>query len=276
MDRSNLSTLLILTVILLIFTCCSAVLSPLPVGLIGNATFPINYEPGLACDSTCVVLGTAEGKAIASSFLGLFASGDASIYTAYQEALSQYEDAEFLTDIKIDYNAMTTLGIIGTYTTIVRGNAVKKITLKSKKIAPNEILVTGHSKEQTNDTPEFVHQEREVNTTETSEDNLIVGHWSLESTILPNGNILDNKTGLKGSLIISAKRGVKLLFIQGEKGVEFRGKFYKDSNGSIIIEVVQVGRSNQNDKIIYNNVTLDNNYLVFVTDSKRTYRWKKS
>lgn len=271
----NLLTVLILIFSLFFFAGCSTVLSPLPVGFIGNATFPVDYEPGPNYDSSCVVIGEVEGKAIASSFLGLFASGDASIYSAYQNALNFYEDTDYLTEVSIDYNATTTLGIIATYTTIVHGKAVRRDIQKNQMFAVKKNVANEQPLKQVNTVTKLRDTNKVITNTKPVNDPLI-GHWTLETTTLPNGNILDNKTGLKGSLVINAQRNVKLLFIQGERGVEFKGKYYNNSEGAIFIEVVQVDRANQNEKIIYKNVTLDNDYLIIMTESNRTYRWKKS
>ena len=91
-----------------------------------DVTGPIGYEGGQV-DENVEILGEVIGKAKATSFLGLFAGGDASINSAYYQALSKIPGSEFLIDVKIDYKVSSMLGLFASYTTIVQGKAARRL-----------------------------------------------------------------------------------------------------------------------------------------------------
>lgn len=85
---------------------CQPVASPL-LGIIYNDT---KYGD----TATTSVAATKEGKACASTILGLVATGDASIQAA--------KAAGGVTEVSyVDHTAKSTLGIVGEWCTIVRG-----------------------------------------------------------------------------------------------------------------------------------------------------------
>lgn len=105
--------------------CAAFVATPIIGGLYTGVTAPITYDPG-AKGQQYQVLGPVEGTSTATSILGIIASGDASVRTAYQKALKQIADADDLIDVTVDYKGTSFLGLFASYKTIVKGKAIKK------------------------------------------------------------------------------------------------------------------------------------------------------
>jgi len=119
--------LLFLTLIIeLLCGCAAFVATPVMGGLYTGVTAPITYDPGNT-GLSYQILGLVEGKSSASSILGIVATGDASVYAAYQNALRQVDGAEQLIEVTVDYQVTSVLGLFASYTTIVRGKAIKRI-----------------------------------------------------------------------------------------------------------------------------------------------------
>ena len=122
-------TILVLVVVTSIsfLTGCAAFVATLVMGgLYTNVTAPVTYDPG-AQGTKYQVLGVVEGTSTATSILGIIATGDASVHSAYKNALNKNPNADDLVDITVDYKGNSFLGLFASYTTIVRGKAIKHV-----------------------------------------------------------------------------------------------------------------------------------------------------
>lgn len=131
MRKQYLLSLLLSIILLLFYGCAAYVGTPIIAGLYTGVTAPITYDPG-AKGHLYQILGEVEGKSSATSILGIIASGDASVKTAYQNALRQIPDAEDLIDVTVDYKGTSFLALFASYTTIVKAKAVKLKQSKEK------------------------------------------------------------------------------------------------------------------------------------------------
>lgn len=141
--KSKLYLAVITVTLSFLLMSCAFVLSPLPVGIFSSAKFPLDYETGNAENLEYTVLGTANGTAKATSILGLFATGDASISAALNDAMGQYPEADGLIEICIDYQTESLLGLFASMTTIVKGKAIqfqKELTSISSSSMSSEAL----------------------------------------------------------------------------------------------------------------------------------------
>ena len=122
----------LLGIILIFCSCAAFVATPIMGGLYTGVTAPVTYDPG-AQGQPYKILGEVEGKATATSILGLIAAGDASVNSAYKNALKQIPDADDLIEVKVDYKGTSFLGLFASYTTIVRAKAIKRNLSTSEK-----------------------------------------------------------------------------------------------------------------------------------------------
>lgn len=127
--------LAVLTSTVTFMGCGAFVATPVIGGLYTNVTAPVTYDPG-AQGRAYQVLGIVEGKSTATSVLGIVATGDASVHSAYRSALAKNPNANDLIDVTVDYVGNSFLGLFASYTTIVRGKAVKYVTAETG--GPNE------------------------------------------------------------------------------------------------------------------------------------------
>ena len=290
--KAKLFSIITISIIGLVLCNCSAVLTPLPVGLFTSAKFPLGYESGYSGDKEYTVLGTAEGKTTANSIFGLIATGDASVSTAYMNAIKQFPEADCLTEISIDYTASSFLGLFGSMTTIVKGKAIRfqspgysrlEIEQQSKqkehkkniasepksKMVKSKRLIPKESNKIT------IEPKTQVNSDLTTFDLELIGSWELVSTKLPDGKIIDSESGLKGSLILSNNKEIFLVFEQDGREVEFEGNYYSDGDNSIAIEVALANRPSPQSKIYYKNTRLINNRLILKSETGKEYQWQK-
>ena len=123
--RKQYLTLFFLSIILLSFCGCAAFVATPVIGtLYTGVTAPITYDPG-AKGQPYQILGDVEGTSSATSILGIIATGDASVKTAYQNALKQIPESDDLIDVTVDYKGTSFLGLFASYTTIVKAKAIK-------------------------------------------------------------------------------------------------------------------------------------------------------
>jgi len=119
-------TLFSLLIILLLFCGCAAFVATPVIGtLYTGVTAPVTYDPG-AKGQPYQILGDVAGTSSATSILGIIATGDASVKTAYQKALEQIPEADDLIDVTVDYKGTSFLGLFASYTTIVKAKAIKR------------------------------------------------------------------------------------------------------------------------------------------------------
>lgn len=112
--------------------CAMVTSSPLIGVLYQDVTSPVTFDPGSPAQAI-EILGPVQGTAKASSVLGLFATGDASVETAYKRALQQNPQANDLINVTVDYNSKSVLGIYASFTTIVEANAIKRHQVEDKE-----------------------------------------------------------------------------------------------------------------------------------------------
>lgn len=287
--KSKLYLYTIITALSFLLLNCSAVISPLPVGIYSSAKFPLDYESGYNGDAEYKVIGTAVGKATATSIFGLFATGDASISTAYQNAINQFPEANCLIEIAIDYSTSSFIGLFASVTTIVKGKAIQfqKLAYKvepQKEAFPKEdkkVFISDEKKEMK--APDSAVPKETIKTetepiskiSPSSKESEFIGQWRLVSTKLPDGKILESGSGLQGILILAGDRNVKLIFDQGGRKVAFDGRFYLDDKGSMNIEVEQSDAPHPRSKIYYRDMQIKDAVLILRSETGREYHWKK-
>jgi len=154
------------------YGCAAFLATPLTGFLVTDVSGPIAYDPGPR-DQSYTILGEVEGTARANSFLGIIATGDASIQSAYQDALSKMKEADAIIDLTIDYNGTSALGLVASFTTIIRGKAIKflspSITTTPEKPQKAEQI------SETSLTEKEIKLERQAPKMEKSEQTKIVG-----------------------------------------------------------------------------------------------------
>jgi len=128
MKRAS-AILFLITVLSFLTGCAAFVATPVSGFLYTGVTAPVTYDPG-AQGQSYQILGIVEGTSTATSILGIIASGNASIYSAYKNALKKNSNADDLIDITVDYKGSSFLGLFASYKTIVRGKAVKFVDTK--------------------------------------------------------------------------------------------------------------------------------------------------
>ena len=135
---------------------CAYVLTPVMGGLYTDVTAPINYVAGNQ-NQQYQVLGEVEGTATANSVFGIIAIGDASVYSAYNNALSKKPGTDNLIDVMIDYKGNSFLGLFSSYTTIVRAKAIKyaSASLRNK---PNDLNIKKQIEQRQNYRAKKKHQ----------------------------------------------------------------------------------------------------------------------
>ena len=298
--QTKLLSVVVITMFCLLLTNCSAVITPLPVGLYSNATFPLNYESPDNILEDWKVLGTVEGIATVQSFFGLVAVGDASTYAAYKNAISKFPEADCLLNVTIDYKATSFLGIVSSFTTIIRGKAIQsnrnlrlsEIDMqKSSKNTADNLNKLSDVPKQNDVTADTQHP---IMTTQkkTGKQNLaldssigsslnefearLIGKWKLHATKLPDGKLITPESGLRGLLSFDINKNVNLIFEQNGKTIEFEGTFYTDIRGATTIEVSQSGKPEPRKKIYYKHITINNELLMLKSESQKEYRWKKT
>ncbi|MEM3170546.1 MAG: TRL domain-containing protein [Candidatus Nitrosotenuis sp.] len=126
MKHQHLSLTLLAIGACLFYGCGAFVAFPLIGGLYTGVTAPKTYDSG-PTGQPYQILGVVEGKSTATSILGIVATGDASVHKAYQNALRQIPGAEALIEVTVDYQGTSVLGLFASYTTIVRGKAIKRM-----------------------------------------------------------------------------------------------------------------------------------------------------
>lgn len=127
MNKHHLCMSLLLIISLLFCGCAAFVATPIMGTLYTGVTAPITYDPG-AKGQQYQILGDVEGRSSATSILGIIATGDASVRTAYQNALKQIPESDDLIDVTVDYKGTSFLGLFASCTTIVRAKAIKHNT----------------------------------------------------------------------------------------------------------------------------------------------------
>ena len=130
--KRTILVLVVVTSISFLTGCAAFVVTPIMGGLYTGVTAPVTYDPG-AQGQPYKILGEVEGKATATSILGLIAAGDASVNSAYKNALKQIPNADDLIEVKVDYKGTSFLGLFASYTTIVRAKAIKRNSSTSEK-----------------------------------------------------------------------------------------------------------------------------------------------
>ena len=124
--RNQHLALFFLSIILLLCCGCAAFVATPVIGTLYTGVIaPITYDPG-AKGNPYQILGEVEGTASATSILGIIATGDASVKTAYQNALRQIPESDDLIDVTVDYKGTSFLGLFASYTTIVKAKAIKR------------------------------------------------------------------------------------------------------------------------------------------------------
>jgi hypothetical protein len=126
MKHACLLKMLLTSGVLFLNGCAAYVGTPIIGGLYTDVKAPIAVDPGQAGQGY-QVLGVVEGQSTATSILGIVATGDASVNAAYQNALRKISGAESLVDVTVDYQGRSVFGIFASYTTIVRGKAIKRM-----------------------------------------------------------------------------------------------------------------------------------------------------
>jgi len=285
----RLLSVLALSIICFLVVNCSAVLTPLPVGVYTNAKFPLDFESGYSGSKNYKILGSVTGKATANSILGLFSTGDASIAAAYQNAIAQYPEADCLIEIAIDYSANSFLGLFASITTIVKGKAIQFQKLSSqieelKEVEPKYHKKVVVNKEKKNMAAKKLAQQKNKDVIEPPlqipsgldiEKLAYIGNWELISIKSPDGKRLESESNLKGSLFLSKPNRAKLIFDQSGRKIVFEGKFHFEDNASMTIEVEQVDSPQPRTKIYYKNVHIKDTFLILKSKTGREYYFKK-
>ncbi|MEM3170547.1 MAG: TRL domain-containing protein [Candidatus Nitrosotenuis sp.] len=111
---------------------CAFSLSPMPGLIYTGVQTPVTYRNG-ADNRAYEILGVVEGKATATSILGIVATGDASVQNAYRAALAQQPGAEGLVEVCIDQTHTSFLGLFASNTTTLRAKAVKWVAYTAFK-----------------------------------------------------------------------------------------------------------------------------------------------
>lgn len=131
------SAIFISAALMFLAGCAANLRSPVTGVLMTTVKGPVDYESGFN-GQDYEILGEAVGTSSVQSILGLFAAGDASIATAYRNALKKFPNADALIDIKVDYQATSVLMLFASHKTIVRGTAIRfrkrELSLRSRNV----------------------------------------------------------------------------------------------------------------------------------------------
>ncbi len=153
MKNLRVAVLMLASSPILFWGCAANVASPVMGFLSTNIEGPIAYIEGNPT-TTYEELGYVAGRAEATSILGLVAKGDASIDRALQDARRKIPNTEAIINMTIDYEVTSFLGFFASYTTIVRGTAIRYTSERGKaqnpQLTSKNILPTETAPETTN------------------------------------------------------------------------------------------------------------------------------
>jgi hypothetical protein len=117
---------------MLLTGCASSLRAHFSAALFTSTTIPIGYSaPDNNVDYE--LIGEVLGKSSSMNVLGIFASGDAGLYAAYQDALGHAPGANRLVDVIVDQSNSSFLVLFASQTTVIHATAVKT---KSRAYSP--------------------------------------------------------------------------------------------------------------------------------------------
>lgn len=127
MNRKSKAIKYLITIMLIFLMPGCAYYLGAPIGgvLLTDLKGPIGYDASTT-NGDYEILGEVQGEAKVSTILGIFATGDASIAAAYNDALKKIQGANALINVKIDYRAQSALALFASHTTIVTGTAIRR------------------------------------------------------------------------------------------------------------------------------------------------------